>query len=233
MKPNSVLLIFILLTVVWLILGRPYPQDLRYHDFANQATVLGVPNAANVLSNLPFVVVGLVGLAALGRQNAVWKTLWFGLLLTGFGSAYYHWSPNNSTLVWDRLPMATTFAGVICIFLQDALRVTSPFLWGWLAYSVGTVIYWALANDLRPYIVLQFGGMLLLAGLWLAKRAALPMWGWVLLGYVLAKILEGADHDIWTLTHGYLAGHAWKHIAAAVGFIPLLVYRRRLRTRGA
>jgi hypothetical protein len=230
-KSAKILLLFAGLTLVWIAVGRPIAQDQGYHNFANQRTVLGIPNAANVLSNLPFIVVGFFGLTGMGRQDGAWRTLWLGLLLTGFGSGFYHWHPSDSTLVWDRLPMAVTFAGVICVFLRRGLEARSTLLPVWLVYAVGTVVYWAWSGDLRAYIVLQFGGMVLLAGIWIVKRERLPKWGWVLLGYARAKVLEGADRKIWSATGGLLAGHAWKHIAAAAGFVPLLLEERRSNPR--
>lgn len=153
-----------------------------------------------------------------------------GLVFTGLGSGYYHLHPSNATLVWDRLPMALTFAAVICVFLHDAHLQTKPPCLAWVAYSFSTVLFWAATDDLRPYIVLQFGGMIFLLVLWIYRRSALPGWGWVLLGYSIAKILEAGDCYIWDATHCALSGHPWKHIAAAVGFIPLILQRHHARS---
>ena len=35
-----------------------------YHQFADQQTLLGIPNFWNVVSNLPFILVGAMGLAS-------------------------------------------------------------------------------------------------------------------------------------------------------------------------
>ncbi len=40
---------------------EPIPQWLEYHQFADNRTMLGIPNALNVLSNLPFLIFGLWG----------------------------------------------------------------------------------------------------------------------------------------------------------------------------
>ena len=88
------------------------PQDAAYHDFADQRTCLGVPNCLNVASNLPFLVVGVLGFLFLVRDRAAGGTdafitpaerrpywaLFAGVGLTGLGSAYYHWAPDNTTL---------------------------------------------------------------------------------------------------------------------------------------
>src|SRR5262249_14597014 len=83
-------------------------QNQSYHGFADARTVLGVPNFWNVVSNIPFMVVGAVGLARC-RRDAATTIIFGGIFLTGFGSSYYHWSPNDDTLFWDRLPMALAF----------------------------------------------------------------------------------------------------------------------------
>src|SRR5262245_23500630 len=77
----------------------PIPQHPGYHAFADDRTMLGMPNFLNVASNLPFFVVGALGLWLLLRPGAVgpngaalepverWPFLVFfaGVLLTGFG----------------------------------------------------------------------------------------------------------------------------------------------------
>jgi hypothetical protein len=63
----------------------------------------GVPNFWNVVSNLPFIGVGAVGLRQFHRDPAVF-VIFLGIFLTGVGSSYYHWDPSDRTLFWDRLP---------------------------------------------------------------------------------------------------------------------------------
>ena len=46
------------------------PQDPAYHRFADDRSWLGIPNFQNVASNLPFLVVGALGLARLRRRLA-------------------------------------------------------------------------------------------------------------------------------------------------------------------
>lgn len=98
-----------------LLAPRVAPPD-RYHHFADQRCWLGVPRFGDVTSNVPFAVVGLWGLAFLARPDSAhafidyrerysYFLVFFGLLRTAFGSAYYHLAPENVRLVWDRLPM--------------------------------------------------------------------------------------------------------------------------------
>jgi len=39
----------------------PFAQPLWYHDFADQRHFCGIPHTLNVVSNLPFVIVGVWG----------------------------------------------------------------------------------------------------------------------------------------------------------------------------
>src|SRR5215469_11665902 len=57
------------------------PQDQAYHQFADQRTLLGIPNFWNVVSNIPFLVVGAVGLARF-RDDAATVVLFLGFVLT-------------------------------------------------------------------------------------------------------------------------------------------------------
>src|SRR5579863_735490 len=97
----------ILAVVVPFLMAR-VPQAPGYHYFADRRKIWEIPNFWNVLSNLPFLVVGVMGLIAVWKARVAVPTAWMygvlfiGVLLTGFGSAYYHWHPDNDTLVWDR-----------------------------------------------------------------------------------------------------------------------------------
>src|SRR5215468_12296437 len=95
-------------SMLGLLLLPPIAQNQHYHDFADQRTILGIPHFWNVVSNLPFIAIGAAGLWQSRRDPAI-IALFLGILLTGFGSAYYHLDPNDSTLFWDRLPMAISF----------------------------------------------------------------------------------------------------------------------------
>lgn len=61
-KWSVIALICMLATVVVAML-RPIPQPLSYHNFADTRRLLGIPRAFDVLSNLPFLIVGLLGMA--------------------------------------------------------------------------------------------------------------------------------------------------------------------------
>lgn len=210
------------------------PQDPRYHLFADQRGRLGIPHAADVLSNLAFLVVGLIGihrLAARGRtaySSATEAGLWcaaVGFVLTSAGSAAYHWNPGNAALVWDRLPMTLVFAGVLGAVLAqrvgaNAARLALALL---AVLGAGSVLYWGATGDLSFYAALQYGGGVALIAVLIATRTnddPFPWWqvvGW----YLLAKLFEAADREIWEASGGIVAGHVLKHLAAAAAGLAL------------
>lgn len=217
-----------------LLLHGPIAQWASYHDFADQRAWLGIPNAADVLSNLPFALVGvwwLLAMRALQGTPATlaWRAFAIALIATAAGSAFYHWAPDNASLAFDRLPIAWACAALTCAFLAERLdaRWARP---GVLAaalmlasLSVG-LWWWSEAigrSDLRAYLFVQFLPMLLVPAALLMRlprrsAGAAPNRAWwgVLAGYGVAKILEVADHAV--LEHVMLlSGHTLKHLAAA------------------
>lgn len=217
---------------------------------ADQRTFLGVPNFFNVLSNLPFLFVGLLGLAAVFRRGEEGATpfrdrrerwpyvvLFAGITLAAFGSAYYHLYTNNARLVWDRLPMTFGFMGLLAALLAErvSLRVGRLLLGPLLLLGVGSVVYWHWSElhgvgDLRPYILVQFGSLVVVLLLLILYPARYPGAGYLFTGlglYAGAKWLEVADARIFALGH-IVSGHTLKHLAAAGGAACLVAM---LRTR--
>jgi len=231
----------ITLTVLAWVLLPAIPQDPSYHRFADQRQWLGVPNAANVLSNLAFALVGLLGAIRLASRRrprfpqATEAGLWcvaLGLVGTAMGSAWYHLAPTNASLVWDRLPMTLVFAGVLGTAIaqragNDIGRLSLAVL---VPLGIASVAYWKATGDLSLYVALQLGGIVGLLLLMLLTRQgddSIP-WAWVLGWYVLAKVAEFADQAIFDATHQLIAGHTVKHLlAAAAGAAALWPLRHR------
>ena len=122
-KTGYFLIIFTAILALAGILSRdPIAQDVSYHLFVDTREIWSIPNFWNVVSNLPFVLVGLLGLYKLkfpdklkviNDTNIAYILLFFGTFLVGFGSGYYHLAPDNQTLVWDRLPMTIAFMALL------------------------------------------------------------------------------------------------------------------------
>ena len=216
----------------------PLPQSPSYHQFADDRTLFGVPNFLNVVSNIPFLLVGVCGLwYALHRQAEVggpfldpgerWPFVLFfaGVGLTAFGSAYYHLELNNDRLMWDRLPMTMAFMSLFAAVLGERIdvRLGIRLLLPLVALGIGSVWYWHATEqhgrgDLRPYYFVQFYPMLALPLLLLLlpPRYTRTVDLFVALGwYVLAKVCEHpGDQPIYELGH-VVSGHTLKHLAAA------------------
>ena len=47
--------------IITFLFVEPIPQWPEYRQFADDRTMLGIPNALNVLSNLPFLLIGVSG----------------------------------------------------------------------------------------------------------------------------------------------------------------------------
>ncbi len=211
----------------------PIAQPLAYHRFADARTLLGLPNFWNVLSNLPFLLVGLAGLRwLLGHPGAservlrpAWLLLFAGVALVGLGSAWYHLAPSNGALVWDRLPMTLAFMALFSVVIGEhiSLRLGRQALWPLLVAGVASVLYWRASDDLRPYALVQFLPVLLIPlilGLY-PRRGSGGIW-LALACYVLAKLLEHFDASLLTALGGGISGHSLKHVAAALGMYALL-----------
>ena len=227
-------------TLVAVLLLPPIPQDPAYHLFADRSVLLGVPNFWNVASNVPFLLVGAWGLAAIPRTvervpRPAYVLFCVGVLLVGVGSAYYHWAPASSTLVWDRLPMTIAFMALFSIVIGDRLSAVLGryLLWPLVLAGVVSVMYWDWTElkgqgDLRAYGLVQFLPMLLIPLMLVGARGSLrAAWLWATLGvYGLAKLAEHYDAAIHAAT-GVLGGHPLKHALAALAVLLALCSMHR------
>ncbi len=225
----------IALVMLTLALHGPIAQPADYHHFADQRTLLSIPHAMDVLSNLPFLLVGLWGLSITSTLNSLaqpaWRVFFFSVSLTCFGSSFYHGSPNDFGLLIDRLPIAWATAALSCALLAerlDARFAKATVLFATFIVSSLTVLYWYQTQvathgfgDLRPYLFVQFLPMLLVPLCVFLSRAQgaslINGKGWaIVLGlYALAKVFEIADHQLFNLL-GFISGHTIKHLLAAM-----------------
>jgi hypothetical protein len=249
---NGRLLIGVTLaTMIGALLLDPIPQPLSYHDFADQRTFADIPNLLDVLSNLPFLAVGVVGLILLaagklhadaGLRPAI-ALFFLGVTLTAFGSAYYHLRPDNASLFWDRLPMTLAFMGLFSLVIGEYIKVDLGrlLLWPLLLIGIGSVLWWEYTErlgvgDLRLYGLVQFLPMLLLPLIllsypahWSRGRDYWIVGGW----YLAAKLLEYFDRSVFAVTGG-ISGHTLKHLAAAMAAWQVLsMLRRRVKLQSS
>jgi len=194
---------------------------------ADTRTLLGIPNALDVLSNLPFALAGFLGLTRMRRLDPalapIGAVLFAALIAVALGSSYYHLAPSPGRLLFDRLPITLAFMSIFALVLGDRLspRVGRAALAPLVALAAGTALYWYFGGttpgggDLRPYSLTQALPMVALPVLIclfpgrLDERRLLI----ALLLYAAAKVCELFDAQIFALS-GVVSGHSLKHLAA-------------------
>jgi hypothetical protein len=203
------------------------PQDQSYHLFADCRVVAGIPNFWNVVSNVPFIAIGAAGLWRF-RDNPATIVLFLGFFLTGIGSSYYHWDPNDGSLFWDRLPMTLSFAAILALVVEERVNAKGGTILLWPALAIGlfSLLLWRWTDDLRLYFWVQFFpglAVLLLFLLYPPKYTGTYYWIAAVALYALAKVFEFSDRAIYSA--GYLlSGHTLKHLVAAAACFAILRY---------
>ena len=207
-----------------------------YHDFADQRTLLGLPHALDVLSNLPFAVMGAWGLWWLRRvpldrlgtaQRGLAGLLFIGLIATAFCSSGYHLDPHDAGLCIDRVGMSLAFAGLLGLAAADRISARAGVALAALvavAAPATALVAW-LGGNMTPWAVLQGGGLVLLAALALRRPQPRAL-GFSIIGviafYAVAKALELADAPVFALTQQLISGHSAKHLVAALAGWPVV-----------
>ena len=153
-----------------------------------------------------------------------------------FGSAYYHWNPNNHTLVWDRLPMTIGFMGLFIGLLSEYVhsRIERLFLVPAIILGFSSVIYWHYYDDLRFYYWIQLIPLLTIPVALILFRKKYTHQKYLIIAlafYVLAKVAEAYDKEIFLLDYKQFSGHSLKHVLAALGALSIhcLLKKRNAR----
>lgn len=241
MNAKHILLLSIsLLMSVGLFLMPAIPQDIQYHNFADQRTMLGVPNFFNVISNLPYLLFGYLGaflvltetsLKSIKSIKYIYILFFVGVAIVCFGSGYYHLNPSNHTLLWDRLPMTIAFMSFFSIVLAEyvSLKTAKKAFFPLLLLGLISVLYWYWSEtigrgDLRLYILVQFLPVILIPLMLLMFKSIFThsIYFWFMtVCYVLAKIFELTDQAFFELFE-VISGHTMKHLVSSLA--PYLFY---------
>ncbi len=240
MKKLLIISVCLISLCLILTLSSPLPQDATYHLFCGDHKILHVTNFWNVISNSPFLFIGILGLIRLKKQRNLSNPFEYsflisfinfsGILLTGLGSAYYHYNPTNISLVYDRIPMTLIFMSYftwslgyfIARDLYKLIVVTVP-------VGIVSVLYWIIsesynAGDLRLYGLVQFTPIPIILYLYLKNWKLLnhkKEFIIIFVSYALAKIFEMYDCLIYTQIR--IPGHPIKHLFAALSAYYIMI----------
>ncbi len=212
--------------------------NLGGNHFVDARVWLGIPNAADVLSNVPFAVFGVWGLRLqanadkashryLGRENFVLTLFFIGLIFTAAGSMLYHLAPSDGTLLWDRAGMAFAFAGMLGVAASERVSARSGIWLGLTSLLAGmlSLLVWSQTADVLPWMTLQFGSLMLILILAItrkhSKSLGISLYA-VVAWYALAKVFESNDHAIFEATGHWVSGHTLKHLTASLAALPII-----------
>ena len=218
-----------LLSVAGIFILSPIEQDKEYHNFCDSETIFNIPNFWNVVSNIPFLVIGLIGLyktTTLLETKIKYIVFFLGISLVSIGSGYYHLNPNNNTLVWDRLPMTIAFMSLFSIIISEFidLKIGLKSLFPSILIGLLSVVYWIVFNDLKIYILVQFFpvfAIIVILSFFRSKYNLTIGYWLLLLAYIIAKIFEHFDYQTQNILK-ILSGHTLKHVVISIGIFSLL-----------
>jgi hypothetical protein len=233
---ETMLLAAVLGLLALALFGPSITQPAHQHAFADQRMWQGIPFAMDVLSNLSFAWWGLAGALGLfsllkrskpNTEHALAGLFFAGLVFTAAASSWYHLQPDDAGLGVDRLGMVIAFAGLLGLAVAGRISHRAGAVTATTVLLLGpiSVWFWLASGNVLPWLVVQFGGMALI--LWMAltkpEQGALAVrWGAVIGVYVVAKLLEMADHQVYELTSHVVSGHTLKHLVASFAAWPVL-----------
>ena len=227
-----------------LFFGPRFTDPPSYFDFADQRRILGIPNFMDVVSNVPWAVIGTLGLLCVYRERAgpgrpftenwerlAWGVLFAGIGLVAFGSAYFHLSRDPARLVWDRLPITIVLMSFFALMIGERvdMRTGRVLLVPLLAAGVSSALYWKYTEsigrgDARWYFLVQFFPVIaipLMFRLFPPRYTQTPRLAVAMSLYALAKVVEWLDRPIFATTR-IVSGHTLKHLAGAGAALLLL-----------
>ena len=243
---SIVLVVIALIAFIGAFLNEPIPQDINYHNFSDQKTIFNIPNFWNVVTNIPFFIVGFLGILKLKTNEKIsivnhnkiaYYIFYFGTILVAFGSGFYHLYPKNQTLVWDRLPMTLAFMALFSIIITEYISIQrgKSLLIPLILAGILSVIYWDYTEsigkgNLTYYALVQFYPIIAIPIILISFPSLYNRgnsYWFLLLAYLLAKVCEHYDLEIYNLL-GFISGHSIKHLVAAFGLYTVLyTFERR------
>ena len=244
-KQKTTKLILITLAILGLILAisiNPMSQSNSYHQFSEKRTIFKITNCYNVISNIPFFMIGIIGLFKLryiskisyiSKNRLSYFFFYFGILFVSLGSAFYHLTPTNDRLIWDRIPMTFAFMSLFSIILSEFINdnLGKKLLIPLLLTGIGSVIYWYLTEkmnfgNLNYYALVQFYPMLAIPLILVTFKSTLTKskaYWYLFILYFLAKISEHFDKEIFENLK-IVSGHTMKHLFTSFGLFYVMYF---------
>jgi hypothetical protein len=230
-----VLGLFFIALAAAMVLLPPIATPAHLVVYADRREFFGVPNFFDVVSNLPFVLIGAWGVHAVARKSGSafgtaaekrpYGVFFASVALAGIGSMYYHLAPDAARLVWDRLPIAVGIMALLSAVIAERISLKAGlYLLGPLAFAgAAAVLFWRwtllrASENVLPYAVVQYGAgaaVVLIALLFRSRYThGAYIFGAAAL-YAAAKVAEVLDAAIYALG-GVVSGHTLKHLLAAL-----------------
>ncbi|XP_018446742.1 uncharacterized protein LOC108818307 isoform X1 [Raphanus sativus] len=235
------------LFICWLILLFITPKvplhSFRHHVFADKRNFMGVPNTLNVMTNFPFLIIGVLGFVLcvggsffnISLKGEIWGwTLFYASVSSlAFGSAYYHLKPDDNTIVWDTLPILIAYSSLFSSFLVERAgeKVGLSCLVLLLFISFLSVAYARVFNDLRLCMTFQLIPCLaipIMTVLLPPKYTHSRFWLLATAAHSVSKIEGLADSKIYNANGYIISGHSLGHLCSALSMLLLsvmLLYR--------
>ncbi|KAF5467986.1 hypothetical protein F2P56_012184 [Juglans regia] len=226
-----------LLCLLCLMLATPkIPRSPKNHIFADMRNFLGVPNTLNVITNFPFLVVGVLGFVLSLQGNFFnislpgevwgWALFYAGIAGVAFGSAYYHMKPDDSRVMWDTLPMMIAYSSVYSSFIVErvGLRIGLSSQCTLLLVAFLSAAYGRAYNDLRLCMAFQLIPSIAIPGMTYVFRSQYTharYWLFAAGAHVLAKFEGVADKKIYYVNRYLISGHSLEHLCLAM--VPVLL----------
>jgi hypothetical protein len=236
------------------VLAPAITRTPAFHRYADQRAWLGIPHAGDVLSNLPFILVGAIGLGLaipIARTRRTPHTplaiaLFLAVTAVGLGSGVYHVDPTDARLAFDWAPIVLTLSFLAALVVSDRIDARA----GTIAavalpvVAIATVAVWysgggtgsatSAPGDMRWYVITQatLVAIVALAALLppTPRSPAALHRGWILLGvagFLAARGFASIDHAL--LDAVGVSGHSAKHVLlglAAACLVPSVHVKR-------
>ncbi|KAM6541816.1 hypothetical protein CsatB_006263 [Cannabis sativa] len=226
-------------SLLWLIFMWVTPKishSPKHHLFADMRNFLGVPSTLNVVTNFPFLVVGVLGFVLcvkgeffnISLRGEVWGWALFYAGITGvaFGSAYYHLKPCDDRVIWDTLPMMMAYSSLFstCLIERVGEKIGLTFLFALILAAFLSTAHERLYNDLRLCMMFQLIPSIAIpamAFVYRPKYTHSRYWFWATGVYLFSKFEAIADKKIYNSNHYFISGHSLEHLCSAM--VPVLM----------